>query len=105
MGGSASRQARRLGWATGGYLVGFVVAAAITGWVAERTSHWLGIGLGVLAATVAIYALGAGWLATMVGLDQAFALGVAPFLLGDLVKLLLVTALAAAGLGSLRRDS
>ncbi len=90
---------------TGGYLVGFAAAAAITGWVAERSSHWLSIGLGVLAATAAIYVLGAGWLSTMVGLDKAIALGVVPFLLGDVVKLLLVTALAAAGLRTLRRNS
>ena len=89
---------------TGGYLLGFAAAAAIAGWVAERSSHWLSIGLGVLAATAAIYVLGAGWLATMVGLDKAITLGVVPFLLGDLVKLLLVTAIAAAGLKSLRRD-
>lgn len=89
---------------TGGYLLGFAAAAAITGWVAERSSHWLSIGLGVLAATVAIYVLGAGWLATIVGLDKAITAGVVPFLLGDAVKLLLVTALAAAGLRSLRRN-
>lgn len=90
---------------TGGYLLGFAAAAGITGWVAERSSHWLRIGLGVLAATAAIYMLGAGWLSTMIGLDKAIALGVVPFLLGDVVKLLLVTALAAAGLSTLRRNS
>ena len=90
---------------TGGYLLGFAAAAAITGWVAERSSHWLSIGLGVLGATAAIYMLGAGWLSTMIGLDKAIALGVVPFLLGDVVKLLLVTALAAAGLRTLRRNS
>jgi biotin transport system substrate-specific component len=87
---------------TGGYLAGFVAAAAITGWVAGRARHWLAIGLGVLAATAAIYLLGAAWLATFVGAGKALALGVAPFLLGDAVKLALVTALAAAaGLGRL----
>jgi biotin transport system substrate-specific component len=90
---------------TGGYLAGFAVAAAIAGWVAERSTHWLSIGAGVLAATAAIYLLGAGWLATMVGIDKAIALGVLPFLLGDLVKLMLVTALAATGLGALRRSA
>jgi biotin transport system substrate-specific component len=86
---------------TGGYLAGFVAAAAITGWVAERARHWLAIGLGVLAATATIYLLGAAWLATFVGAEKALALGVASFLLGDAVKLALVTALAAAGLGRL----
>jgi hypothetical protein len=36
-----------------------------------------------------------------VGAGKALTLGVAPFLLGDAVKLALVTALAAAGLGRL----
>jgi biotin transport system substrate-specific component len=88
---------------TGGYLLGFAVAAAITGWVAERSSHWLAIGTGVLVATAAIYVLGAGWLATMIGFEKAVTFGIVPFLPGDLVKLLLVTALAATGLGALRR--
>lgn len=88
---------------TGGYLAGFLAAAVITGWVAERSRHWLATGLGVLAATAAIYLLGATWLATFVGMAKAVALGVVPFLLGDLVKLVLVTALAEAGLSSLRR--
>jgi biotin transport system substrate-specific component len=52
-----------------------------------------------------MYLLGAGWLATLVGPEKAVALGVAPFLLGDLVKLGLATALAEAGLARLRRPS
>jgi biotin transport system substrate-specific component len=88
---------------TGGYLLGFVLAAGITGWAAGRLPRWPAIGGAVLLATLVVYLLGAGWLATMVGLDKAWALGVAPFLLGDLVKLLLVTALAEAGIGALRR--
>ena len=57
----------------------------------------------VLAAIVVNYALGAAWLATFVGVEKAMALGVLPFLLGDALKLALVTALAEAGLSRLRR--
>jgi biotin transport system substrate-specific component len=88
---------------TGGYLLGFVLAAGITGWAAGRLPRWPAIGGAVLLATLVVYLLGAGWLATMVGLDKAWTLGVAPVLLGDLVKLLLVTTLAEAGIGALRR--
>lgn len=88
---------------TGGYLAGFVAAAAISGWMAERSRHWLATGLGVLAATAAIYALGVLWLSTFVGFGKAVTLGVLPFLLGDLLKLAIVTAMAEAGLGRLRR--
>ena len=88
---------------TGGYLAGFVAAAAITGLVAERSTRPLATALGVLLATLAIYALGASWLAGFVGPAKALSLGVVPFLLGDAVKLALVTALGAAGLARLRR--
>lgn len=84
---------------TGGYIAAWLLAAAITGAVAERTRHWLPLGLGVLAATAVIYLVGASWLATFVGFEKALTLGVLPFLLGDAVKLALVTALAVAGLG------
>ena len=88
---------------TGGYLAGFVAAAAIAGLTAERSRGMLGTALGIALATAAIYLLGAGWLATFVGPEKAVGLGVAPFLLGDLVKLGLAAALAEAGLARLRR--
>ena len=83
---------------TGGYLAGFLAAAVIAGWTAERSRHWLTTALGLLAAIVAIHLLGAAWLATLVGPATAVSLGVLPFLLGDAVKLALVTAAAEAGL-------
>ena len=83
---------------TGGYLAGFLAAAVISGWTAERSRHWLTTALGLLAAIVAIHLLGAAWLATLVGPAKAVSLGVLPFLLGDAVKLALVTAAAEAGL-------
>jgi biotin transport system substrate-specific component len=83
---------------TGGYIASWSFAAALVGWVAERRQRWLPIGLAVLAGTALIYLLGAAWLATFVGPEKAVSLGVAPFILGDLVKAALVTAIAAAGL-------
>jgi biotin transport system substrate-specific component len=88
---------------TGGYILSWLPAAAITGLVAERSRHWLATAAGVLAAIVVNYTLGAAWLATFVGAEKAVALGVLPFLLGDALKLALVTALAEAGLSRLRR--
>lgn len=87
---------------TGGYLAGFVVAAAVTGWMAERYRGLLPRAAGVLVATIAIYALGVAWLGQFIGLSKAIAVGVVPFLLGDLVKLLLVTALGEVGLARLQ---
>ena len=83
---------------TGGYLAGFLAAAVISGWTAERSRHWLTTALGLLAAIVAIHLLGAAWLATLVGPAKAVSLGVLPFLLGDAVKIALVATAAEAGL-------
>ena len=76
---------------TGGYLVGFVLAAYITGWLAERgwdrqlKTNLLAMVLG----NIAIYALGLPWLGVLIGFDKVLALGLVPFIPGDLVKLLL----------------
>ena len=87
--GGASGPAYALG-PTGGYLLGFVAAAFVVGWRAERGwDRRLGsTALAMVAGNVAIYACGLGWLALFVG-RQALALGLFPFLAGDLVKLVL----------------
>ena len=82
---------------TGGYLVGFAAAAAITGLPIFRGRGMIVTAFGVAIATAAIYLLGAGWLATLIGPAKAITAGVKPFLLGDLFKLLLVTALTEVG--------
>jgi len=72
---------------TGGYIIGFVFAAAIIGCCAERGSlPWL-IG-GAVAASLAILTCGTVWLWLFVGksLGAAFAAGLAPFLAGDALK-------------------
>ncbi len=81
---------------TGGYLLGFAIGAVVVGWLAER--GWDRRVLTTLAAMVignlVIYALGVGWLTTIVGsVERAFALGLLPFLLGDALKIALATAL------------
>jgi biotin transport system substrate-specific component len=88
---------------TGGYLMGFVVAAAITGLPVFRAQGMIVTALGVAAATAAVSLLGAGWLATLIGPAKAITVGVKPFLLGDLFKLLLVTALTEVGHDLIRR--
>ena len=85
---------------TGGYLVGFVVAAWLVGALAAR-GHDRGPAtmLAVYAlGTAAIYVLGASWLAVVLGVGpwEAFVLGVAPFLVGDAVKALLAAGLLPA---------
>jgi len=82
---------------TGGYLIGFVLAAALVGAVARRTDSVLAVGATMLGASLLILGLGAAWLAQVNGLSagQALMVGVVPFLAGDAVK-------AAGALGAWR---
>jgi biotin transport system substrate-specific component len=79
---------------TGGYLLGFVAAAAVVGWLAER--GWdRGLLRGFAAMTLGhavIFLFGVTWLSTLMGFDGAWAAGVAPFYLATLLKTALATA-------------
>ncbi len=83
---------------TGGYLAGFVVMAAIVGWAADRGLDRNPIKLfGVmLAANAIMLAMGFAWLATMIGAEKAWAFGVVPFIVGDLIKVALAAAVVPA---------
>jgi len=72
---------------TGGYIIGFIFAALITGLAYESSSRYVRIG-GLAAATAAIYACGISWLMYSLGLGflVAFSTGVLPFIIGDLIK-------------------
>ena len=80
---------------TGGYLMGFVVAAALTGWLAERgfDRSRLGMAAAMVGGNAVIYAMGLLWLGSFIGYNaQLIALGMMPFVLGDLVKIALAVA-------------
>ncbi len=83
-----------------GYIVGFGVAAAIVGALAQRvgTASPVRTFLTMLAGSAAIYAIGVPWLMAADGLDwgTALALGAAPFLLSDLIKAGLAAGIFAA---------
>jgi biotin transport system substrate-specific component len=91
---------------TGGYLAGFVLAAGITGWLAERgfDRNVLTMGLAMLAGTVAIYALGLGWLGALIGYEKAVQFGLVPFIPGDIAKLLLAAIVFPATWKWLKRN-
>ena len=79
---------------TGGYLAGYLLAAFVTGKLAER--GWdrtvVTAFLAALAGAVALYVPGMLWLGQVVGWDKpVLAWGLWPFVYGDLLK----TALAA----------
>ena len=77
--------------ATGGYLIGFVVATYVIGLLAER-----GLERSVrtalipfLIGTLIIYLCGVSWLAIVLGsLSKAVMAGLLPFLIGDAIKLI-----------------
>jgi biotin transport system substrate-specific component len=78
--------------ATGGYLVGFVFAAALVGRLAELGwDRRIGGAIGATAlGTLVIYAVGVPWLAVVTGMSaaDAIATGLLPFVIVDTVKLL-----------------
>ena len=83
--------------ATGGYLIAFPIAAALSGWLAEqrwdrRFSSAVGA---MLTGNVLIYLLGLPWLAIVLdtGLERTLELGFYPFVVGDMIKLYLAAAL------------
>ena len=93
--------------ATGGYLVGFVVAAYVTGLLAERRwdRRFSSSVTALLTGTVLIYAFGLPWLAHVAdsGFERTLELGLYPFVVGDLLKLYLAGALLPTAWGLVRR--
>ena len=81
---------------TGGFLVGFLASALVTGFMAERgwdRSLKRVVVMMVLGHAV-IFAFGLGWLSTLMPFAKAWAVGFAPFALATLLK----TALAVAAM-------
>jgi biotin transport system substrate-specific component len=76
---------------TAGYLFGFVVAAAVCGWLAEK--GWdrsvLTAAAAMVIGNIIIYALGLAWLGAQIGAAGAVKYGLLPFLVGDALKIAL----------------
>jgi biotin transport system substrate-specific component len=81
---------------TGGYLLGFLFAAALAGWLAERGwgHNFLSTFGAMVLGNLIIYSLGLLWLGTVIGWDKpVLAYGLTPFVLGDLLKIVAATLL------------
>jgi biotin transport system substrate-specific component len=78
---------------SGGYLLGFVVAAWVVGRFVERHTVMKPITTFFIfvVGSVVIYTFGVIWLSISLGLHKAIAVGVLPFLPGDLIKALLAS--------------
>jgi biotin transport system substrate-specific component len=80
---------------TGGYLLGFIIASAFVGWLAQREwdRKWLRTLLAFVGGTVLIYAVGLPWLFVALNnlhvpnaLNATLTGGLYPFLIGDALK-------------------
>ncbi len=73
---------------TGGYIVGFLVAAYVVGLICERGwgSNVLKTATAMLLGNAVIYLLGVPWLSRFTGWETALSAGLYPFIVGDLIK-------------------
>ncbi|MEZ0240767.1 MAG: biotin transporter BioY [Chloroflexota bacterium] len=86
--------------ASGGYLIGFVVAGAVVGRLAELGwDRRIGGAVGaMIAGSVVIYAIALPWLKVVTGstVEQTINIGLLPFVVGDTLKILLAAVLFPA---------
>ena len=79
---------------TMGYLIGFISACFLASLV-KKDDNYLLIFSKLIIAVSTIYFLGVLWLGTLIGWDKPiFELGVMPFLLAEIFKILLLTIIA-----------
>jgi biotin transport system substrate-specific component len=87
---------------TFGYLIGFIAAAALVGYLSQRGWHRSVVGVlgSFVIANSAIYLFGLPWLAFALGtlgaandFASVAAAGLAPFIIGDVIKMTVAAAL------------
>jgi biotin transport system substrate-specific component len=90
---------------TGGYLAGFIAAAYVVGYLAERglDRRWVTALIPFLLGEAVIYLFGLPRLAAFVGVDNVLAFGLWPYLLGDAIKLILAAIAFPAGWALVKR--
>ena len=92
---------------TGGYLLGYVLAAGLTGFISERSRGLLILDiLAILVGSIAIYGLGVPWLkmVTRMSWTKTLIMGMVPFLVGDAIKASVAIILARSVRPILRRQ-
>lgn len=80
---------------TGGYLAGFLPAAFISGYLAEKglAKNIFSSFIAAFFGTTVIFALGLMYLSQFVGMSQAISLGLSPFILSESIKLIAISSL------------
>jgi len=91
---------------TAGYLLAYPLAAFLTGWLAERGWDRRFLTAAAAIALGSAVVLAGGWLGLLrfYSAGQAFALGVAPFIVGDVLKIALAAAALPSGWALLRKN-
>ncbi|MEA5059462.1 MAG: biotin transporter BioY [Clostridia bacterium] len=81
---------------TGGYVLGYILAAFLTGLLTRKRTDYGTMCLAMALGTLACYAFGTAWFMAVTGLDLWTSLGycVLPFIPGDAVKILMAAFLA-----------
>ncbi|MEW6732557.1 MAG: biotin transporter BioY [Acidobacteriota bacterium] len=92
---------------TGGYLFGFLISAAITGWFATRgfDRRFSTAVVTMALAEISLYVCGLSWLAYFLPQERLLELGLLPFLPGDIIKIALAAAVLPTGWRLLGRRS
>lgn len=80
---------------TSGYLIGFAISAVVIGRLRDAgvTNSLVGLTSTIVAGQAIILLCGSLALSTFVGTENAIAMGVAPFLAGDVIKTILLVAM------------
>jgi len=89
----------RLVGPTGGYLIGYLPAVFLVGYISEKGDARTGYDvLAMICGTIALYACGVSWLKILTGMtwSKALAAGMYPFLIGDALKIAAAALIAKA---------
>jgi biotin transport system substrate-specific component len=84
---------------TGGYLVGYLPAVFLIGYISEKAAGRIGVDvLAMICGTIVLYACGASWLKILTGMtwSRTLAAGMFPFLIGDALKIAAAALIAKA---------
>jgi len=82
---------------TMGYLLGFVVAVAIMGWMLEKNTSFTKGLLATVIGSLVMLVCGVIWLSIQFGFETALVIGFYPFLMGSLLKSIAAASLIRAG--------
>jgi biotin transport system substrate-specific component len=75
---------------TGGYLIGYLPAVWVIGWIGGRETHRSFFDLfGMICGALIVYLFGVPWLKALTGMSwtKALSVGMVPFLVGDALKI------------------